>query len=164
MNLNQLRDNPGATTTRKRVGRGLGSGLGKTCGHGQKGQKSRTGVALNGFEGGQMPIQWRLAKRGFKTNAFSKKHLNEVVNIGSIQKAIENKKIIADQVIDPSYLAQVGLIRKDTSIVRLLAKGTLSYKINIKAHFASKAAQEIVQKAGGEVVILNKKTASKTEQ
>ncbi len=156
MKLNQLRDNPGATFPRKRVGRGVGSGLGKTAGAGQKGQKARTGVALNGFEGGQMPVQWRMAKRGFKTTAFSNKHLIEIVNLGRIQKAIEEKKLDASNLLDAANLKQAGLIRKETSCVRLLAKGTLTSKIKIKIQFASKAAQEIVEKAGGEVVIAKK--------
>ncbi|MEI8321373.1 MAG: 50S ribosomal protein L15 [Alphaproteobacteria bacterium] len=156
MKLNELRDNPGATTTRKRVGRGVGSGLGKTSGHGQKGQKSRTGVALNGFEGGQMATQWRFAKRGFKRTNFSTKHLEEVVNLGRIEKAIQEKKLHAEGLIDAGHLKQAGLIRKETSIVRLLAKGTLTTKIKIKVQFSSKSAQAMVEKAGGEVLIEKK--------
>ncbi|MEK9596836.1 MAG: 50S ribosomal protein L15 [Rhodospirillaceae bacterium] len=150
MQLNDLRDNPGARKVRKRVGRGSGSGMGKTSTHGQKGQKSRSGVAINGFEGGQMPINRRLPKRGF-TNIFRK--LFAVVNIGDVQKAIDAKQLDGKKPIDTAALRAIGLGKRGRDGIRLLAKGTLTAKVEIHVAGASKAAVEAVEKAGGSVTV-----------
>jgi large subunit ribosomal protein L15 len=148
MKLNQISDNPGATTERMRVGRGIGSGKGKTAGRGHKGQKSRSGVAIKGFEGGQMPIYRRLPKRGF-TNLFRK--VFEPVNVGGIQKAIDEKKIDAKKPITAEVLQAAGLVGKIRDGVRLLAKGKISAKVDISVNGASKAAVAAVEAAGGKV-------------
>lgn len=152
MRLNELRDNVGATRARTRVGRGKGSGKGKTCGHGQKGQKARSGVAINGFEGGQLPMHMRLPKRGF--NPHNRKSY-AVVNIGLLQKAIDDKKLDAKNEITADILKAAGLIRSAELPVRLLATGVLTSKLNIRVHHASKQAIELVKKAGGVVDILD---------
>ncbi len=150
MKLNELSDNRGARSARRRVGRGTGSGTGKTSGRGQKGQKSRSGVAIKGFEGGQMPLYRRLPKRGF-TNIFRKKY--RVVNIGRLQEAIDAKKLDAGQTVTADALKQAGLITKIGDGVRLLANGELNAKITIEAAGASKAAVAAIEKAGGKVVL-----------
>ena len=132
-----------------RVGRGIGSGKGKTCGRGHKGQNSRTGVSLKGFEGGQMPLHRRLPKRGF-VNIF--KQFYEIVNLGHIQHAIDTQRLDPSEMISVEVLWQKGLIRKKNSKVRLLAKGTLHTTVHIKLPYASKAAIEAVQALGGSVV------------
>lgn len=149
MKLNELRDNEGATKNRIRVGRGIGSGKGKTAGRGQKGQKSRSGVAVHGFEGGQMPIYRRLPKRGFK-NPFAKTFA--VVNLDSIQKAIDAGKLNAAEINKESLLAS-KLVSKEMDGIRLLARGALTVAINITVDSASKAAVEAVEKAGGKVTV-----------
>ena len=150
MKLNELKDNAGARKSAMRVGRGIGSGKGKTAGSGMKGQKARSGVAINGFEGGQMPIYRRLPKRGFKS-------VNptdfEVVNLGRLQKAIDDKKIDAKKAITTETLASAGLIGKVVDGVRLLAKGDLKAKIDITVTGASKAAVAAVEKAGGTITL-----------
>ena len=156
MKLNEIRDNSGARKPRKRVGRGAGSGTGKTAGAGQKGQKSRSGVAINGFEGGQMPIYRRLPKRGFN-NIFRKDY--RTVNIGRVQQAIDAKKLDAGQTVDAAALVAAGLIKSARDGVRLLAKGELSAKITIEVAGASKAAIEAVEKAGGKVIVPEKPAA-----
>jgi len=150
MKLNEIRDNAGARKQRVRVGRGPGSGKGKTAGRGMKGQKSRTGVALNGFEGGQMPLYRRLPKRGFN-NPFRKQYA--VVNLGRLQKAIDEKKLDAKGTIDSAVLRAAGLVNKLGDGVRLLAKGELTAKITIEAVGASKAAVAAVEKAGGKIIM-----------
>lgn len=150
MRLNELRDNPGATHPRKRLGRGTGSGLGKTSGKGHKGQKARSGVAVNGFEGGQMPIYRRLPKRGF-TNIFRKQF--GVLNIGRLQAAIEAGRIDAGQPITTAALVAAGVVKAAKDGVRLLGKGDFTAKIEIHVAGASKAAVEAVEKAGGSVVL-----------
>lgn len=150
MKLNELSDNPGAKKGRMRVGRGIGSGKGKTGGRGVKGQKSRTGVAIKGFEGGQMPIYRRLPKRGFK-NLFSKDYAE--VNLGRLQKAIDAGKIDAAQVIDAAVLAGAGLVRDAVVPVSLLAKGQLTSKVTITVGRASKGAVAAVEAAGGSVTV-----------
>ena len=150
MKLNEIRDNEGARKSRKRVARGIGSGSGKTAGRGVKGQKSRSGVAVNGFEGGQMPIYRRLPKRGFK-NPFAKEFA--VVNLDSIQKAIDAGKLNADA-IDVDALMNSGLVSKKLDGVRLLARGALTSKVTISVNSASKAAVEAVEKAGGKVNVI----------
>lgn len=146
MKLNELRDNPGATKSKKRIGRGPGSGKGKTAGRGIKGQKSRSGVAINGYEGGQMPLYQRLPKRGFnKPNrkAFA------VVNLGLIQKFIDEGKLDAKTDITEDALLAAGLVRRKLDGVRVLAKGELTAKVNLTVTGASKSAVEAVEKAGG---------------
>ena len=155
MQLNQISDDAKAKKMRKRVGRGRSSGLGKTCGKGQKGQKSRSGVSLNGFEGGQMPLFRRLPKRGFK-NIFRKKYRE--INLGRIQREIDTKKIDVSKIINEKVLQGVGLIKTSQDGVRLLGKGELTSKIQIEVVGASKAAVEAVEKLGGSVSILEKKT------
>jgi large subunit ribosomal protein L15 len=150
MKLHTIKDNSGAFSPRKRAGRGIGSGLGKTCGHGQKGQKSRSGVAIKGFEGGQMPIQLRVPKRGFN-RGFVRGPSTSVVNLGSLQKVIDAKKLSAGTVVTPDVLVQVGLLRNTRGIVRLLAKGSLKEKITIEVDYASKSAISSIEKVGGQV-------------
>ena len=154
MNLNEIKDNDKATKDRKRIGRGIGSGTGKTSGKGHKGQKARSGVAVKGFEGGQMPIHRRLPKRGF-TN------INRVpfveLNLDNIEKLIANKKINNQKAINSEYLLELGLIKNITSKVKLLAKGEIKSKINIEVSAASSKARELVEKVGGTVNVLEKK-------
>lgn len=150
MKLNEIRDNEGARKSVKRVGRGVGSGTGKTSGHGQKGQKSRSGVAINGFEGGQMPIYRRLPKRGFN-NPFAKEFA--VVNLDTVQKAVDAGKLNAEA-IDIAALMNSGIISKQLDGVRLLARGAITSKVEISVNSASKAAIEAVEKAGGKVTII----------
>ena len=151
MKLNAISDNPGATKNRKRVGRGIGSGTGKTSGSGHKGQKARSGVSINGFEGGQMPIHRRLPKRGF-TNIFRKKYVE--VNLGRLQTAIDAGKLDASKPVDSAALLGAGVISKPRDGVRILAKGELTTKkIEIHAAGASKAAIAAVEASGGKIVI-----------
>lgn len=148
MKLNELRDADGATKSRKRVGRGIGSGLGKTGGRGVKGQKSRSGVSINGFEGGQMPIYRRLPKRGFK-NIFSKNFVE--VSLGRVQTAIDAGKLDAKEAINAEALIKAGVIRRAKDGVRLLGGGELKAKVSFDVAGASKPAIEQVEKAGGSV-------------
>lgn len=150
MKINELRDNDGARKERTRVGRGIGSGKGKTAGSGHKGQKARSGVAINGFEGGQMPIYRRLPKRGF--NSLNKKDY-QVLNIGRLQKAIDAKKLDAKNPITIEALVEAGVVGKVVDGVRLLAKGELTAKVDITVTGASKGAIEAVEKAGGKVTV-----------
>ncbi|MBI1232890.1 MAG: 50S ribosomal protein L15 [Alphaproteobacteria bacterium] len=150
MRLNDLRDNEGATKNRMRVGRGIGSGKGKTGGRGVKGQKARSGVAIKGFEGGQMPLHMRLPKRGF--NKPNRLKFAEI-NLGRLQKAIDAKTIDAKKAIDAASLVEAGVLRRAHDGVRLLAKGELKTKVQITVAGASKAAVEAVEKAGGSVTI-----------
>jgi len=150
MKLNEIRDNPGARHQSKRLGRGIGSGKGKTSGKGVKGQTSRTGVAINGFEGGQMPIYRRLPKRGFKVPfalEFSE------VNLGRLQAAIDAGKLDASQPIDAAALQAAGLIGKVLDGVRLLGRGALTAKITLTVAGASASAKDAVEQAGGTLVI-----------
>jgi large subunit ribosomal protein L15 len=156
MKLNDIKDNPGSRVKRTRVGRGLGSGLGKTSGRGQKGQKSRSGVAIKGFEGGQMPLERRIPKRGFN-NIFAKDYA--VVNTGRLQKAVDAGKIAAGAVLDHAALLAAGLTSKAKDGVRLLAKGELTAKLTLKVAGASKAAIDAVTKAGGSVDVIAAKAA-----
>ncbi len=150
MRLNDLRDNDGARRPRKRIGRGAGSGTGKTAGKGHKGQKARSGVAINGFEGGQMPINRRLPKRGFN-NIFRKDYA--VVNLGRMQAAIDAGKLDASATIDHAALQAAGLAGAAKHGVRVLAKGEFSAKVTLDVAGASKAAIEAVEKAGGSVTV-----------
>ncbi len=150
MKLNELSDNPGATKKRKRVGRGPGSGTGKMGGRGIKGQKSRSGVAINGYEGGQMPLYQRLPKRGFnKPNRKS----YAVVNLGLIQKFVDAGKLDAKAAITEDALIASGLVRRKRDGIRVLAKGEVSTKLNIEVTGASKSAVEAVVKAGGSLTV-----------
>ena len=150
MKLNQLRDNPGARKVRKRVGRGNASGHGGTAGRGHKGQKSRSGVSLLGFEGGQMPLYRRLPKRGFK-NPFRKRFV--AVNIGSIQSAVDRGKLDASKPVNEESLQAAGLFKRRHDGVRLLAKGEIKAKLTIEVTGASETAKAAVAAAGGKVVV-----------
>jgi large subunit ribosomal protein L15 len=151
MKLNEIRDNPGARRSKLRICRGIGSGKGKTGGRGGKGQTARTGVAVNGFEGGQMPLFRRLPKRGF-TNIFAKRFAE--INVGSLQKAIENGKLDGKKLIDSKALVEAGLVRRAWDGIRLLGKGELKSKVSLEVTGASKAAIAVIEKAGGTVTIL----------
>ena len=153
MRLNDISDNPGAVKKRVRVGRGPGSGKGKTAGRGIKGQKSRSGVSIKAFEGGQMPLYQRLPKRGF--NSRSSKKLLDQVNLGSIQKLIDSKKIVENKLIDIEVLRSVGLINKNAVSVKLLAKGSLASKVTIEVSSASEKARQAVEKMGGELNLIS---------
>ena len=150
MRLNELSDNRGARKGRKRLGRGAGSGLGKTAGRGHKGQKARSGVSIKGFEGGQMPLYRRLPKRGF-VNVFAKDYVE--VNVGRLQQAIDAGHLDAKKAVDAEALRAAGLFKKVRDGVRLLANGELKAKVNITVAGASKAAIAAVEKAGGSVTI-----------
>jgi len=151
MKLNDLRDNPGAVKDPIRVGRGIGSGKGKTSGRGVKGQKARTGVSIKGFEGGQTPIYRRLPKRGFNPlNPVS----CETVNIGRLQAAIDNKKIDASKPLDEAALKAAGLCSRKAGGVRLLGTGELKSKVTITVSGASATAKAAVEKAGGSITVL----------
>ena len=150
MKLNQIRDNEGATQARTRVGRGIGCGKGKTCGRGVKGQTSRTGVSIKGFEGGQMPLHRRLPKRGF--NPLSRASFAEV-NVGRLQQAVDAGRLDASQPVTLEALVAAGLVRADDTAVRLLGKGSLTAKLAITVAGASKGAIALVEKAGGSVTI-----------
>jgi large subunit ribosomal protein L15 len=148
MKLNDLRDNPGSRKSRMRVGRGIGSGKGKTAGRGQKGAKARSGVSVNGFEGGQMPLHMRIPKRGFN-NIFAKDFAE--VNLGMIQKFIDSGKLDAKGVIDHGVLKAAGLARGGKDGVRVLGKGEITAKVSLKVAGVSKGAREAIEKAGGSV-------------
>ena len=154
MKLNEIKDNKGARKSRVRVGRGIGSGLGKTAGRGQKGAKSRSGVSIAGFEGGQMPLHMRLPKRGFN-NIFAKDYAE--VNTGAIQKAIDAGKLDAKATLDHDALKGAGLARGGKDGVRLLGKGELKAKLALKVAGASKGARDAVEKAGGSIEIIERK-------
>ena len=154
MKLNEIKDNQGARKSRMRVGRGIGSGKGKTAGRGQKGAKARSGVSINGFEGGQMPLHMRLPKRGFN-NIFARDYAE--VNLGAIQKVIDAGKLDAKALLDHDALKAAGLARGGKDGVRLLGKGELKAKLNLRVAGASKGAREMVEKAGGSVEIVERK-------
>jgi large subunit ribosomal protein L15 len=157
MKLNDIRDNPGARKERIRVGRGIGSGKGKTGGRGQKGQKSRSGVSIKGFEGGQMPLHMRLPKRGFN-NPFGKDYAE--VNIGQVQALIDAGKLDGKKLIDHDALQAAGVARGGKHGVRLLGKGELTAKASFKVAGASKGALAAVEKAGGSVEVIVVKPAA----
>jgi len=154
MKLNQLKDNKGARKSRVRVGRGIGSGLGKTAGRGQKGAKARSGVSIAGFEGGQMPLHMRLPKRGFN-NIFARDYAE--VNIGAIQKAIDAGKLESKGTLDHDSLKAAGLARGGKDGVRLLGKGEIKAKLAFKVAGVSKGAREAVEKAGGSIELIERK-------
>jgi large subunit ribosomal protein L15 len=151
MKLNGIRDNAGATKSRTRVGRGIGSGKGKTGGRGVKGQTSRSGVSIKGFEGGQMPLHRRLPKRGF--NKPNRRELNEV-NLGRIQQAVEAGKLDAKLAITVESLVAAGVVSKPRDGVKILGVGDLSSKLSFQVAGASKSAIAAIEKAGGSVTIL----------
>ncbi len=151
MKLNEIKDNEGSSKDRIRVGRGIGSGKGKTGGRGVKGQKARSGVAINGFEGGQMPIYRRLPKRGFN-NIFASEYV--VVSLERLQAAIDAKKLDASKTIDAESLKAAGVIRRALDGVRVLADGELKAKVSLEVAGASKAAIEKIEKAGGSIKLL----------
>jgi len=157
MKLHELRDNEGATKKRKRVGRGAGSGMGKTGGRGIKGQKSRSGVSIGGYEGGQMPLYQRLPKRGF--NKPNRKKF-AVLNLNILQKFIDAKTIDAKKAITEDVLIESGLVRRKLDGIRILAKGEFSAKVNLEVTGASKSAIEIVEKAGGSLKVAAKADAA----
>lgn len=156
MKLNELSPQEGSVKERMRVGRGIGSGKGKTSGRGVKGQKSRTGVSINGFEGGQMPLYKRLPKRGF-TNIFALKFAT--VNLDRLQKAIDDKKIDAKKEINEDVLVASGVVRRKKDGIRLLGNGELKAKVNLKLSGASKPAIAAVEKAGGKIEIIVREVA-----
>ena len=151
MKLNEIRDNPGAHYRAKRVGRGIGSGKGKTSGRGGKGQTARSGVALNGFEGGQTPLHRRLPKRGFNNKIFQKDF--KVVNLGRLQQAFDAGKLGGEGAVDAARLVAAGVLRRPGDGIRLLAKGKLTAAITIEVAGASKTAIAAVEAAGGTVVL-----------
>jgi large subunit ribosomal protein L15 len=153
MQLNTLSDNSGARRARKRIGRGEGSGTGKTSGKGQKGQKSRSGVSIKGFEGGQMPLYRRLPKRGF-TNIFRKKYVE--VSVGRLQQAVDAGKLDAKNTVTGDVLLASGVVRRLKDGVRLLANGELTAKLTLELAGASKAAIAVVEAAGGSVILPEK--------
>jgi large subunit ribosomal protein L15 len=157
MKLHELHDNEGATKKRKRIGRGAGSGMGKTGGRGIKGQKSRSGVAIGGYEGGQMPLYQRLPKRGF--NKPNRKKF-AVLNLNLLQKFIDAKKIDAKKAITEDVLVESGLVRRKLDGIRILAKGEFSAKVNLDVTGASKSAVEAVEKAGGSLKVAAKAEAA----
>src|SRR5258706_8131055 len=161
MKLNELRDNKGARKSRMRVGRGIGSGKGKTAGRGQKGAKSRSGVSINGFEGGQMPLHMRMPKRGFN-NIFARQF--SIVNLGTLQKAVEAGKIASGATVTAQMLVDAGIVRKSVDGVRLLGKGELKAHLNLEVSHASGSAIEAVKKAGGNVKVLGVKARHVTKK
>jgi len=162
MKLNSIKDNKGANQERKRIGRGIGSGTGKTSGKGHKGQKARSGVAIKGFEGGQMPIHRRLPKRGFN-------NINRVpnveLNLEKIEKLIDTKVIDPKKVINHKTLMEIGLVKSENCKVKLLGKGEIKNKINIEDTSTSSAAKEMVEKIGGSVLtVINKKSVDQNAE
>ena len=151
MKLTDLADNPGSRKKRMRVGRGIGSGKGKTSGRGGKGQTARSGVRIKGFEGGQMPMHRRLPKRGFN-NVFRVEYAE--INLDRLQEAIDAKALDAGSVINAESLVKAGVLRRSKAGVRLLGRGEIKAKVNVEVHGASKSAVAAVEKAGGSVKIL----------
>ena len=161
MKLNQIKDNIGSTQNRKRIGRGIGSGTGKTSGKGHKGQKARSGVSIKGFEGGQMPIHRRLPKRGF-TN-INRTNFTEL-NLGKIQKLIDSNKIDPKKIINYKTLSDVGLVKSNKTRIKLLAKGEIKNKIDIEVSAFSNSAKKIIEKAGGSIILLDNKKINKKDK
>ena len=161
MKLNGISDNQGASPSRKRVGRGIGSGTGKTGGRGVKGQKSRSGVSINGFEGGQMPIYRRLPKRGFSNAKFSSDY-NEV-SIARLEQAVEAKKLDAKKVVDAAALVEAGVIRRERDGVRILGGSEAKTKFKLEVAGASKSAIAAIEKAGGSIKVQAAAEADKAD-
>ncbi len=160
MRLNQIKDNAGARKFRVRVGRGIGSGLGKMGGRGGKGQTARSGVAIGGFEGGQMPLHRRLPKRGF--NKYRAKDFNEI-NIGGLQTAVDEGKIKSGDAVDIAALVAAGVLRRPKDGLRLLGEGELKAKLTLTVNHASAKAKAAVEKAGGSVKLIEKKVLAADE-
>ena len=157
MNLSEIKDNKNATRNRKRLGRGIGSGTGKTSGKGHKGQKARSGVSIKGFEGGQMPIHRRLPKRGF-TNINRKPFV--VLNFSRIENLINENKIDPKKIINSQTLLDLGVVKSLKSRIKLLAKGEIKTKINIEVAAASNSAKDSVEKVGGSITIIENQKSS----
>ena len=160
MRLNGIKDNPGSRKTRVRIGRGIGSGMGKMGGRGGKGQSARSGVRLGGFEGGQMPLHRRLPKRGF--NTLDPKFFNEL-NLGALQEAIDEKKLDAATPIDNAALVKAGIMRRPQDGLRLLGSGELKSKVSITVNHATASAKAAVEKAGGSVKVIEVKVLAADE-
>ena len=160
MRLNEIKDNPGSRKMRVRVGRGIGSGLGKQAGRGGKGQTARTGVAIGGFEGGQMPLHRRLPKRGF--NALNPDKFNEI-NVGALQAAIDDGRVDASKPLDVAGLVACGVLRRTKDGLRLLGDGELKAKVAITVNHASATARAAVEKAGGSITVIAKKVIEADE-
>lgn len=158
MKLNEFQNVDKSYKTKKRIGRGIGSGTGKTSGKGHKGQKSRSGVSIKGFEGGQMPIHRRLPKRGFN-NIFRKEFVP--INLGSIQKLLEEKKLPKDKMLNADLFVKAGLIKKVDTKIKILANGKFDNKIEIKASRFSNSAIKIIEKNGGKALLIDSKSESK---
>jgi large subunit ribosomal protein L15 len=161
MRLNGIKDNPGAKKTRVRIGRGIGSGLGKMGGRGGKGQTARSGVAIGGFEGGQMPLHRRLPKRGF--NKWRPQDFNEI-NLGALQKAIDDKRLDGAKPIDIAALVEAGIVRRARDGVRLLGDGEIKSKISITVNHATAKAKAAVEKAGGSISVIERKVLAADEE
>jgi large subunit ribosomal protein L15 len=161
MRLNGIKDNPGAKKTRVRIGRGIGSGLGKMGGRGGKGQTARSGVAIGGFEGGQMPLHRRLPKRGF--NKWRPQDFNEI-NVGALQKAIDDKRLDGSKPIDVAALVAAGIVRRSKDGVRLLGDGEIKAKIAITVNHATAKAKAAVEKAGGSISVIERKVLAADEE
>ena len=160
MRLNELKDNPGSRKFRLRIGRGIGSGIGKTGGRGGKGQTARSGVAIGGFEGGQMPLHRRLPKRGF--NKLNRKTYNEV-NLGRLQKAIDDGRLDAGKPVDVAVLVAAGVVRRPLDGLRVLGEGELKAKLAITANHISATAKSAIEKAGGSVSLIERKVLAADE-
>jgi large subunit ribosomal protein L15 len=154
MRLNEIKDKVGARKLRVRIGRGIGSGVGKTGGRGGKGQTARSGVAIGGFEGGQMPLHRRLPKRGF--NKWRAKDFNEI-NVGDLQKAIDENRLDAAKAVDVASLVEAGVLRRAKDGLRLLGNGELKTKLNLTVNHATASAKEAVEKAGGSIKLIEVK-------
>lgn len=160
MRLNEIKDKTGARKLRVRIGRGIGSGVGKTGGRGGKGQTARAGVAIGGFEGGQMPLHRRLPKRGF--NKWRRKDYNEI-NVGVLQQAVDRKRIDASKPIDVATLVAAGVLRRPKDGLRVLGEGKLKAKLAVTADHASASAKAAIEKAGGSIKLIEKKVLAADE-
>jgi large subunit ribosomal protein L15 len=160
MRLNEIKDKVGARKARVRIGRGIGSGVGKTGGRGGKGQTARSGVAIGGFEGGQMPLHRRLPKRGF--NKWRRKDYNEV-NVGTLQQAIDDKRLDAGKPVDLDALVAAGIVRRQKDGLRLLGSGEITAKLSLTVNHASGTAKTAVEKAGGSIKLIVKKVLAADE-
>ncbi|HEY7669151.1 MAG TPA: 50S ribosomal protein L15 [Hyphomicrobium sp.] len=160
MRLNEIKDKVGARKERVRIGRGIGSGLGKTGGRGGKGQTARTGVAIGGFEGGQMPLHRRLPKRGF--NKWRRKDFN-VINVGALQQAVEDKRLDASKPVDVAVLVAAGMLRRPKDGLRLLGDGEIKVKLALTVDHASASAKTAIEKAGGTIKLIEKKVLEADE-
>jgi len=160
MRLNEIKDKVGARKERVRIGRGIGSGVGKTGGRGGKGQTARSGVAIGGFEGGQMPLHRRLPKRGF--NKWQRKDFN-AINIGALQKAVDDKRIDASKPVNLAALVAAGVLRRPKDGLRVLGEGEIKAKLALTVDHASASAKSAIEKAGGSVTLIEKKVLAADE-